>query len=79
MTVPLTKVDSAIAGLSIEDNKPPVSEEKETKKTHKRTSSQGENVWNILDLGMSILKLHLIALLLTIPSRGKEDRARTSD
>lgn len=79
MTVPLTKVDSAIAGLSIEDNKPPVSEEKETKKTHKRTSSQGENVWNILDLGMSILQLRLIALLLTIPSRGKEDRARTSD
>jgi len=62
MTVPLTKVDSAIAGLSIEDNKPPVSEEKEAKKTHKRTSSQGENVWNILDLGMSILQLHLIAL-----------------
>ncbi|KAJ5226763.1 uncharacterized protein N7469_006769 [Penicillium citrinum] len=59
MTVPLTKVDSAIAGLSIEDNKPPVSEEKETKKTHKRTSSQGENVWNILDLEAKKIELEL--------------------
>lgn len=51
MSVPLTKVDSAIAGLSLDD-KPPVPSEKEVKKGHKRLSSQGANVWNIKDLGM---------------------------
>jgi hypothetical protein len=51
MSVPLTKVDSAIAGLSLDD-KPPVPSEKEVKKGHKRLSSQGANVWNIKDLGI---------------------------
>ncbi|KAJ5160590.1 uncharacterized protein N7482_007594 [Penicillium canariense] len=55
MSVPLTKVDSAIAGLSIQDEKPPAATEKEVtgskkEKTHKRTSSTSEGVWNIKDL-----------------------------
>ncbi|KAJ5297965.1 hypothetical protein N7508_008214 [Penicillium antarcticum] len=53
MSVPLTKVDSAIAGLSISDEKP-ASTEKEVKKglkkDHRRTSSTAEGVWNIKDL-----------------------------
>lgn len=78
MSVPLTKVDSAIAGLSIEDNKPAVSEEKEAKKTHKRTSSQAENVWNILDLGIHNLSASSDSFLLTVVYRGTEDRARAT-
>ncbi|KAJ6088301.1 hypothetical protein N7486_009562 [Penicillium sp. IBT 16267x] len=52
MSVPLTKVDSAIAGLSIQDEKPPAPTETEVKKEKKprRLSSQAEDVWNIKDL-----------------------------
>ncbi|KAF4215633.1 hypothetical protein CNMCM8980_008095 [Aspergillus fumigatiaffinis] len=52
MSAELTKVDSAIAGLSIspKDEKAP---DKAEKKTHKRTTSQSEGVWNIKDLAMS--------------------------
>lgn len=53
MSAPLTKVDSAIAGLSISDEKAPPSTEKEVKKTHRRGSSQAEGIWNIKDLGES--------------------------
>lgn len=49
MSAPLTKVDSAIAGLSISDEKAPPSTEKEVKKPHKQT----EGIWNIKDLGES--------------------------
>ncbi|CAI7626943.1 unnamed protein product [Penicillium discolor] len=56
MSVPLTKVDSAIAGLSISDEKPGI--EKEVKaKTHRRASSTVEGVWNIKDLGKDIINL----------------------
>ncbi|KUM62095.1 hypothetical protein ACN42_g5006 [Penicillium freii] len=55
MSVPLTKVDSAIAGLSISDEKPDI--EKEVKKTHRRASSTVEGVWNIKDLGKYIINL----------------------
>lgn len=51
MTVPLTKVDSAIAGLSISDEKPETIEKEVKGKTHKRTSSTAEGIWNIKDLG----------------------------
>lgn len=53
----LTKVDSAIAGLSIspKDDKTPAKSEKDAKKTHKRVASQSEGVWNIKDLGMVLL------------------------
>lgn len=53
MSVPLTKVDSAIAGLSIQDEKPLAPTETEVKKEKKsrRLSSQAEDVWNIKDLG----------------------------
>ena len=51
MSAPLTKVDSAIAGLSISDEKTPLSTEKEVKKPHKRT----DGVWNIKDLGKGML------------------------
>ena len=50
MAAELTKVDSAIAGLSIDD-KAPVKEEKEVKKHHKQKSSKNDGVWNIKDLG----------------------------
>lgn len=54
MSVPLTKVDSAIAGLSISDEKPDTNEKAvKGKKTHKRTSSTAEGIWNIKDLGES--------------------------
>jgi hypothetical protein len=55
MSAELTKVDSAIAGLSIspKDEKAP---DKAEKKTHKRTTSQSEGVWNIKDLGKSQLQ-----------------------
>ncbi|KAJ5086359.1 hypothetical protein NUU61_007666 [Penicillium alfredii] len=59
MTAPLTKVDSAIAGLSISDEKPPASTEKEVKRTHKRTSSKSEEVWNIKDLEEQKIELVL--------------------
>ncbi|KAB8229285.1 hypothetical protein ETB97_001009 [Aspergillus alliaceus] len=52
MSVPLTKVDSAIAGLSI-------SPDKAEKKTHKRHSSQSEGVWNIKDLEEKKIELTL--------------------
>ena len=50
MSADLTKVDSAIAGLSTSptDEKPPISD---TKPTHRRKSSVAEGVWNIKDLG----------------------------
>ncbi|KAJ5466883.1 hypothetical protein N7475_004635 [Penicillium sp. IBT 31633x] len=51
MSVPLTKVDSAIAGLSISDEKPDTNEKAvKGKKSHKRTSSTADGVWNIKDL-----------------------------
>ncbi|KAJ5936962.1 hypothetical protein N7466_003412 [Penicillium verhagenii] len=51
MSVPLTKVDSAVAGLSI-DEKPQAPTETEVKKEKKsrRLSHQAEDVWNIKDL-----------------------------
>ncbi|KAJ5761912.1 uncharacterized protein N7511_005294 [Penicillium nucicola] len=54
MSVPLTKVDSAIAGLSIADEKPASTEQevkKGPKKDHRRASSTAEGVYNIKDLG----------------------------
>ncbi|CAG7920381.1 unnamed protein product [Penicillium olsonii] len=48
MSVPLTKVDSAIAGLPIADEKPI---EKDVKQgTKKRNSSTAEGVWSMKDL-----------------------------
>lgn len=56
MSVPLTKVDSAIAGLSISDEKPEI--EKDVKaKSHRRASSTVEGVWNIKDLGKYIINI----------------------
>lgn len=55
MSVPLTKVDSAIAGLSISDEKPEIQKEVKAK-THRRASSTVEGVWNIKDLGKNIIK-----------------------
>jgi hypothetical protein len=54
MSAPLTKVDSAIAGLSIDDKAPEPTEKEvlKDKKGHRRTSSTAaEGVWNINDLG----------------------------
>lgn len=78
MSVPLTKVDSAIAGLSIDDKAPKPSE-KEVKKTHKRTPSKSGEVWNIKDLGKTpspFLSIHpFIIAQYRSPSRGAKDRA----
>lgn len=49
MSVPLTKVDSAIAGLSIDEK--PIKTDVKDKKTHKRNSSTAEGVWSLKDLG----------------------------
>ncbi|KAI9928527.1 hypothetical protein ASPWEDRAFT_24518 [Aspergillus wentii DTO 134E9] len=59
MSAELTKVDSAIAGLSIspKDEKAP---DKGLKKTHRRLSSQGaEGVWNIKDLEAQRIEITL--------------------
>ncbi|GIJ84116.1 hypothetical protein Asppvi_002952 [Aspergillus pseudoviridinutans] len=58
MSAELTKVDSAIAGLSIspKDEKAP---DKAEKKSHKRTTSQSEGVWNIKDLEAQKIELSL--------------------
>ena len=50
MSADLTKVDSAVAGLSTspQDEKAPISE---LNPTHRRKSSVAEGVWNIKDLG----------------------------
>ena len=49
MSADLTKVDSAVAGLSIspKDEKSPL----DAKKSHKRVGSQTDGIWNIKDLG----------------------------
>lgn len=47
MSAELTKVDSAVAGLSIS----PKDEKPDAKKGHKRVNSQSDGVWNIKDLG----------------------------
>ena len=72
MSVPLTKVDSAVAGLSLED-KAPDSTEKEVKKTltHRRTSSQAEGVWNIKDLGKSSLSMPCSLIAHRVPEEQK--------
>ncbi|KAF7115583.1 hypothetical protein CNMCM5793_002677 [Aspergillus hiratsukae] len=59
MSVELTKVDSAIAGLSIspKDEKAPDKAEKKT--THKRTESKSDGVWNIKDLEAQKIELSL--------------------
>lgn len=54
MSAELTRVDSAVAGLSISDDKAPATTENEVKKDakkHKRSTSQSEGIWNIKDLG----------------------------
>ncbi|KAE8354445.1 hypothetical protein BDV28DRAFT_130950 [Aspergillus coremiiformis] len=54
MSVELTKVDSAIAGLSISPK-----DDKAAKKAHKRHSSHSEGVWNIKDLETQKIELTL--------------------
>ncbi|KAH8425703.1 uncharacterized protein LDX57_003451 [Aspergillus melleus] len=54
MSAELTKVDSAVAGLSISPK-----DDKEAKKTHRRTSSHAEGVWNIKDLEDQKIELTL--------------------
>lgn len=60
---PLTKVDSAVQGLSSSPT-----EEKTTK--HRRTSSSAPGVWNINDLGMdfSFLSPSFPCILVTLSS-----------
>ncbi|RJE25649.1 hypothetical protein PHISCL_02042 [Aspergillus sclerotialis] len=55
MSAELTKVDSAVAGLSIS----PKDEKAPDKKTHKRTSSKTDGVWNIKDLEEQKIELEL--------------------
>lgn len=58
--IPLTKVDSAVQGLS--------SSPTEEKKTsgHRRTSSSAPGVWNINDLGMYSLGVMFLFMDLTL-------------
>jgi hypothetical protein len=48
----LTKVDSAVAGLTISDEKAP---DKADKKSHRRTSSQADGIYNIKELGIYLI------------------------
>lgn len=50
----LTKVDSAVAGLTIspKDEKAP---DKADKKSHRRTSSQADGIYNIKELGIYLI------------------------
>lgn len=62
MTEELSRVDSAVAGLSIspKDEKPAAKEDKKEKKTHRRGSSTAGEVRNINDLGMINLPLVIL-------------------
>ena len=77
MAAELTKVDSAVAGLSIS----PKDEKAPDKKTHKRAGSQSEGIWNIKDLGerpSRMIRSSHDELILTA-SRGAEGRLGASD
>ncbi|GAB1209019.1 hypothetical protein APSETT445_007784 [Aspergillus pseudonomiae] len=58
MSAELTKVDSAIAGLSITP-KEEKEADKASKKTHRRQSSQSDGIWNIKDLEEKKIELTL--------------------
>ncbi|CAI7644581.1 unnamed protein product [Penicillium bialowiezense] len=58
MSVPLTKVDSAVAGLSISDDKPIEKDLKQDKKP-KRNSSTAEGVWSMEDLAAEKQKIEI--------------------
>jgi hypothetical protein len=58
MSVPLTKVDSAVAGLSISDEKPIEKDIKHDKKA-KRNSSTAEGVWSMQDLEKQKIEITL--------------------
>ncbi|OGM43771.1 hypothetical protein ABOM_006898 [Aspergillus bombycis] len=58
MSAELTKVDSAIAGLSITP-KEEKEADKASKKNHRRHSSQSDGVWNIKDLEERKIELTL--------------------
>ncbi|CAG7960796.1 unnamed protein product [Penicillium nalgiovense] len=73
MSVPLTKVDSAIAGLSISE-KPETTETEVKAKSHRRTSSTAaEGVWNIKDLGKVLINLNGGSYTDCIPEEQKMD------
>jgi hypothetical protein len=68
-SAPLTKIDSAVQGLSIS---PPKA------KGHRRMSSTAEGVYNINDLGMScpqfiLIELHFILKVHSTPLRNITD------
>ncbi|RDW76229.1 uncharacterized protein DSM5745_06221 [Aspergillus mulundensis] len=68
---PLKKVDSAIGGLSISprEEKAPEKADKADKKSHKRTSSQAEGIFNIKELGnsppMFLTRMAMLRALIT--------------
>jgi hypothetical protein len=70
MSVPLTKVDSAIAGLSISGEKPETTEKEVKAKSHRRTSSTAEGVWNIKDLG-KYSSISMEEAILIVPQKSK--------
>lgn len=70
MSVPLTKVDSAIAGLSISGEKPDTEKEVKTK-THRRSSSAAEGVWNIKELGKEKSSISVKETILMILQKSK--------
>ncbi|KAJ5345857.1 hypothetical protein N7452_003861 [Penicillium brevicompactum] len=51
MSVPLTKVDSAVAGLSISDEKPIEKDLTQEKKGKRQSSAAAPGVWSMADLG----------------------------
>lgn len=76
MSAELTKVDSAVAGLSIS----PKDEKSPDKKSHKRTSSKSDGVWNIKDLGNPTTPCINSKFADSVfPLRGAKDRIGTSN
>ncbi|KAJ5909034.1 hypothetical protein N7495_001716 [Penicillium taxi] len=73
-TVPLTKVDSAIAGLTISDEKAPETKHKEVKKSHKRVGSHHEDGVTT----MKDLEEHKIEITLPIESQKTGWKLNTS-
>jgi hypothetical protein len=57
MSAELTKVDSAVAGLSISPKDEKAPPDTDAKKGHKRAGSQSDGVWNIKDLGNPSMSL----------------------
>ncbi|KAJ5343809.1 hypothetical protein MYU51_002359 [Penicillium brevicompactum] len=70
MSVPLTKVDSAVAGLSISDEKPIEIDLTQEKKGKRQSSAAAPGVWSMADLGQYLFP-HYTHIILTAAEKQK--------